>query len=384
MIPRLLGLGTARPARDLPQHHAAAMAVRRCAGTTQHARVLPPLYQRTTVERRGSVLLDHAGDRPIDHTSLDWYYPTSDNGGRGPTTADRMARYAAHATPLALDACRRALDDARVGPDRITHLVTVTCTGFAAPGVEHQLIEQLGLSPDVQRTQVGFMGCHGAMNGLQVARAFAADPRACVLMVCVELCTLHFQYGWDSQRVVANALFADGAAAGVVASRPDADLQNPNGPQQAADTQPAAAPWAMGDTASRLFADSRELMSWHIGDHGFVMSLSPRVPQLIREHLRPWIRTWLSRHDLAIEDVGSFAIHPGGPRVVAAAAEALGLADADVADSREVLRQHGNMSSATILFILQRLRDRRCAMPCLALSFGPGLVGEAVLFTHAE
>jgi prepilin-type processing-associated H-X9-DG protein len=347
------------------QSDAATMALRRCADEPRHARVLPALYQRTTVDQRASVLLDPAPQARIHAESLDWYFPPATAGGRGPTTAQRMASYREHAPPLAAEACRRALTGARIDARRITHLVTVTCTGFASPGVEHQLVEALGLSPDTQRTQVGFMGCHGALNGLRVAGALAAAEReARVLVVCVELCSLHFQYGWHSERVVANALFADGAAAAVVGQ--DAS---------------AGAAWAIADTASRIFPDAHNAMTWHIGDHGFEMTLSSKVPSIIRRQLGPWLSEWLDRHALTIDKVGSFAVHPGGPRIVAAVADALGLDDADVADSRHVLEHHGNMSSATLLFVLERMLARHCAAPCVAMSFGPGLAGEAALLT---
>jgi predicted naringenin-chalcone synthase len=122
------------------------------------------------------------------------------------------------------------------------------------------------------------------------------------------------------------------------------------------------------------------MMSWHVGDHGFVMTLSPQVPDFLREHVNPWVSTWLAEHGLSAADVCTWAIHPGGPRILTAVQASLGLADADLATSRDVLRQCGNMSSATLLFILKRLRNRDAQLPCVAMSFGPGLVSEAALF----
>src|SRR5262249_52586099 len=152
------------------------------------------------------------------------------------------------------------------------------------------------------RTHVGFMGCHALLNGLRVARAFVeADPSACVLLCAVELCSLHYQYGWDAERMVANALFADGAAAMVVV------------PGGAGPDHPGYSVYADGST---LLPNCEDAMSWRIGDHGFLMTLSPRVPELIAEHVRPWLTAWLARHDLATQSVGSWAVHPGGPRIV--------------------------------------------------------------------
>src|SRR5205807_2197806 len=163
-------------------------------------------------------------------------------------------------------AARQALAASGQRPDVITHLVTVSCTGFRAPGVDIELMQSLGLSTGTQRTHLGFMGCHGALNGLRVARAFVeADPAARVLLCAVELCVLHYHYQWDPQRMIANALFADGAAA--VVGVPEA----------------AAPPgaWRVAANGACLFPDCEDAMTWNIGDHNFEMTLSKRVPALI-------------------------------------------------------------------------------------------------------
>ncbi len=293
------------------------------------------------------------------------FLPTGGPDDHGPTTAQRMARYATHAAPLAIRAARQALDGATVLPADITHLVTVSCTGFHAPGVDVALIKALGLSATTERTHVGFMGCHAALNGLRVARAFAdADPGARVLVCAVELCSLHYHYGWDPQRVVANSLFADGAAAlvGVHAS-----------------TVPGT-PWRLVASGSCLIPDSETAMTWSIGDHGFAMTLSKQVPALISRSLKPWLTAWLSRQGLDLADVASWAVHPGGPRIVTAVEEALGLPASATAVSRSVLDQNGNMSSPTVLFVLDHLRQQDAPRPCVALGFGPGLTAEVALF----
>jgi len=214
---------------------------------------------------------------------------------------------------------------------------------------------------------VGFMGCHGAINGLKVARAFAeSQPSGRVLLCAAELCSLHFQFGWDSNRSVANALFGDGAAA-LVGAVPD-----PIRPSDA---------WKLTGSGSCLIPDTEDAMGWKIGDHGFEMHLSKRITHLIAEHLKPWLRDWLDSRDLSIKDVGTWAIHPGGPKILESVMGPLGLDEQAVEDSRTVLRDHGNMSSPTILFILDRLRRRGAPRPCVALAFGPGLAIEAALFS---
>jgi predicted naringenin-chalcone synthase len=276
-----------------------------------------------------------------------------------------MKHYVEQAPPLALGASRQALEESGLAPTDITHIVTVSCTGFSAPGFDIALIKGLKLRPDVQRTHVGFMGCHGALNGLRVARGLtAADRGARVLLCAVELCSVHYHYGWDAKRVVANALFGDGAAAlvGLAADQAPADC------------------WRVSATGARLFPDCAYAMTWDIGNHGFDMSLSTRVPNLLEANVRAWLDEWLAKHDLSVSQIASWAIHPGGPRVLQSVIQALGIDKEQGAVSREVLQQHGNMSSPTVLFILDRLRQRQAPRPCVAMGFGPGLAGEATLF----
>jgi predicted naringenin-chalcone synthase len=285
-----------------------------------------------------------------------------------------MAAFADHAAPLALAAVRGALAEAAIEAQRVTHLITVSCTGFQAPGVDLALIHQLDLDAGVQRTHVGFMGCHGALNGLRVAQAFVeADADAVVLLCAVELCSLHLYYGWDPEKVVANALFADGAAALVATARPA--TPSPDNP----DPGPGLCLQATGST---VIPHTAELMHWQIGDHGFEMGLSPRVPEAVAGQLRPWLERWLHPRGVQLADIASWAMHPGGPRILQACAVALQLEPHQIAASEAVLQQHGNMSSATILFILDRLRRAAAPGPCLALAFGPGLCAEVALLNN--
>ena len=234
----------------------------------------------------------------------------------------------------------------------------------SAPGFDMALINEVGLPPSVSRTHIGFMGCHGALNGLRVAKAYAeAEPDARVLVCAVELCSLHHQYGWNPDRIVSNALFADGAAAIV-------GHHAPNRPKDA---------WSLTKCGSAVLPDTSDLMGWSIGDHGFEMTLSPRVPDTIRQSLRFWLEQWLAPQETSIEEIGSWAIHPGGPRILDACAEAARLSSEDLAPSRSVLANYGNMSSPTVLFILNELRAVDAPRPCVMLAFGPGLAIEAAL-----
>ena len=290
----------------------------------------------------------------------------------GPGTAARLKEATGHAASLAVEASRRALDSSGERACAVTHLVTASCTVLDAPGFDQALMQGLGLDRGVRRTNVGFMGCHAAINAMAAADAFArADPGAVVLTCCVELCSLHMHYSSRPDQLIANALFADGAAACVVrASNTDAPSLRAFG--------------------SRLFGDAqgrptRDAMAWSIGDHGFEMTLSARVPRVLEGSCRAWIDEVLAGAGLDRSAVGSWAIHPGGPRVVEAIARGLELSPEASAqattDAMGVLGEHGNMSSATVLFILERLRARRAPRPWVAMAFGPGLAGEAMVLT---
>ncbi len=358
----ILGFGTAVPGQPVPQRRAAEVAQRLFQSNRERERMLSMLYRWTRVASRHSVLDDGPEDQPGSHQG---FFPAwRSEGDRGPTTAERMRRYEEQAAPLATRASRSALDDAGMRPSAVTHLVTVSCTGLSAPGVDVALIKQLGLPADVERSHIGFMGCHGALNGLRVARSFVeADPDALVLLCAVELCTLHAHYGWDPEQIVANAIFSDGAAAVVGAAVG-------NGHSEA---------WQVTANGSRIMSDSEDAMTWRVRDHGFEMTLSARVPDLIHDHVRPWLEQWLARNGLSISDVESWAIHPGGPRILDAVGRAAGLERDALAASYEILQRYGNMSSPTVLFLLEKLRRAQAKLPLVALGFGPGLAIEAAI-----
>jgi predicted naringenin-chalcone synthase len=345
----LIGIGTATPAHTLAQADASALALS-FSRDPDDAKIIRALYRRAGVQSRGSVIAEDQG-------RIDTYNPDREV----PTTAQRMRLYEQHACNLAFRACEQALQRAQADARTITHLVTVSCTGFSAPGIDLGLIDQLGLDPAIRRTHVGYMGCHGAINALAIARAFAgSDPNARVLICCVELCTLHFDHAPDAQGHVANALFADGAGAAVVTATESAGTR-------------------ITDTGSIVIPNSGDMMSWNIGDSGFRMHLSPSVPTTLAKHIPPWLDDWLSRTGHTVAAISSWAVHPGGPRVLSSLSDALGLGSAALTVSRKVLAEHGNMSSATLLFILQNLLDDQCPMPLLAAAFGPGLAGEVML-----
>lgn len=353
---RIASIASALPDGIVTQETALDFALRMIELDAREARRIAALYRLSGVKSRRSVVVDESG-------KIGFYEP----GGKGPTTEARMDVFERHAAPLARRAAEKALAKAGTDPASITHLVTVSCTGFYAPGIDADLTDLLGLDPGVLRTNIGFMGCHGAFNGLRTAAGFVdSDPAARVLLVAVELCGLHFHYGRDPEKVTANALFGDGAAAVVVTGDATGD-----GP-------------AAGSFHAMMFPNSREAMTWRVSDHGFILTLSPQVPMLIERHLRPWLDAWLPAEGLAVSDFRSFAVHPGGPRILDAVQTALGAEPEALAVSREILATLGNMSSPTVLMVLERVLAEGDGLPCLALGFGPGLTSEAAILGSAR
>jgi predicted naringenin-chalcone synthase len=366
----LLGTGTANPA-SLPQEEIFDIACRIARPTDEQRPWLSRVFRNSGIDHRGIVLAgrDESASAATLADRIELaraFYPSAGSpADRGPTTAVRMARYAEEAPKLADIAASRALGAAEMDASAITHLITASCTGFFAPGLDAALIGSLGLSPAVHRMHIGFMGCHAAFNALSAARdTVRADNAARVLVCCVELCSLHFAYGWDPGRLVANALFADGAGAAVVGSDATGDEET----------------LRLRDSASFLLPGCPDAMTWRIGDHGFSMTLSPGVPKLIREHLGDWCRVWLARHELTAEQIGGWAVHPGGPKILEAVAAAIGLPDEVLLHSRAILSHHGNMSSATVLFILNHMTKSVTRRPIVAIGLGPGLMAEGMLF----
>ncbi|MCG8467655.1 MAG: type III polyketide synthase [Gemmatimonadetes bacterium] len=358
---KVVGHGVAVPEGSLDKAQSIEIAKTLCH-TDRQRRMVPVLYRTVRVKKRHSVLMERGSDGDT-RPRYELMGGPARAGDLGPSTGARMKIYETEAVPLAASAARRAIRDGALRPGDITHLVTVSCSGFFAPGVDIALMKQLDLPPTVERAHVGFMGCQGALNGIRVARGIAESREESNVLLCaVELCSLHYHYSADRELMTANALFADGAAAIVGSNRPGADG------------------WAVRDTGACLIPESQDSMTWLIRDNGFVMSLSPTVPSIIEDRLQEWLDRWLSDAGLTRDDIGTWAVHPGGPAILSAVEKALALPADALAVSKRILSEYGNMSSPTILFVLDELRSRGAALPCVAIAFGPGLMTEAVLF----
>ena len=292
-----------------------------------------------------------------------------------PTTKVRNEIFAEQATALFIESAQAAVDAC---PDLtlldITHVITVSCTGFFNPGPDYKIVRALGLDPAVQRYHLGFMGCYAAFPALRAAKSFCeADPQAVVLVVCAELCSLHVRTSNDPDTIMGSALFGDGAAAAIVTARSTPD---------------APALLQLDHFETVLTPVGEESMAWNIGDHGFEMVLGNYVPHIIDDHIIGALGPLLSRdsslHGLPYRDIRHWAIHPGGRSILDKVQSRLELTDEQLVPARETLRRFGNMSSATVLFVLKHILeqppvdgdDRICSM-----AFGPGLTVETGLFT---
>lgn len=281
-----------------------------------------------------------------------------------PTTGQRNDLYQREAPPLAAESAQEALNEAQLSARAITHLITVSCTGFFAPGLDFRLIQDLGLPPTVARLNLGFIGCAAALPALRTATQMVeSQPGSTALVVCVELCSLHVRRSTEPQQIVASSVFADGAAAAVVTS--DEILHPGSGLR-------------LERFATGLTSQGETDMTWSIGDYGFDMILSPEVPKIIGREIRA--ATVLIDPENPPE---AWAIHPGGRSVLDRVQAGLELAPDLLEPSRTVLRDYGNMSSATVLFILRRLLvDPGISGSVAALAFGPGLTVESAVLSR--
>lgn len=359
--------GTAVPTHVFPQTQIADFMAEALHFDDRDRRRLTALYRQTRIEQRHSVLADY-GQPNGKYT----FYPNTPGLEPFPTISQRMAIYRKEALPLALAAIRNCLINyTTFEPTTLTHVITVSCTGLYAPGPDIEIVEALGLPTTTQRLAINFMGCYGAFNGLKAADAIVrADPNAKVLVVSVELCTLHFQKKTEHDHLLSNALFADGAAAVLIEGKPRADKS-----------------MRLRTFYCDLMPEGKDGMAWHVSDFGFEMTLTAEVPIVIRKGIGGLLSRLLERSGLAIEDIGHYAMHPGGRKILEVIEEQLGIGPEEDRHAYRILKKYGNMSSATILFVLQDIW-REMGTPqfdpsqpgnVLSCAFGPGLTLESMI-----
>ncbi|MGD1843905.1 MAG: type III polyketide synthase [Salibacteraceae bacterium] len=353
-------IGTATPPTRIVQKDAAQWMSRALELDRSKDRILKTIYRATAIESRFTVLPDYGQEAGFN------FFPNTSGLAPFPGTAERMEIYRKEALPLCIAAIRNGIPEAELSG--ITHLVVVSCTGFYAPGVDIELVEALRLPASTQRTMVSFMGCYAAFNGLKVADAFCqTNPNAKVLMVCVELCTLHFQKTWTEDNLIANALFADGAAAALVQNHPKGETN-----------------LELTHFYCDLVAKGKTDMAWNIGNTGFEMQLSSYVPNLLESGLK----NMLQGLNFSPKSGFRLAAHPGGRKILEAIERALDLDTSANQAAYSVLNAYGNMSSATILFVLKALLESPEALqsndPILSMAFGPGLTLESALLRYHD
>lgn len=329
-------------------------------------RLVTAAFDASAIETRHTVLSELATETRPEHPVF------LDPVASSPGTGARNDLYVEHAAPLAIEAARKALasEGARdLRPSDITHVVTASCTGFSAPGVDLALVRALGLAPSTQRYHLGFLGCYAAFPALRMAEQFCrADPSAVVLVVCVELCSLHVHVRDDPDTIVAGSVFADGAAAAIVTSR-----EAPTG----------STVLDFDAFHSTVVPEGEGDMAWSIGDQGFDMVLSSYVPKILEQNIVEALAPLLAGQTPS--GIERWAIHPGGRSILDRVQSTLGLRDDQLAPSRSILRDFGNMSSATVLFVLREILgspgDREDSQRVATVAFGPGLTVESALLT---
>ncbi|MDZ8119718.1 type III polyketide synthase [Pontiella agarivorans] len=331
----------------------------------RNRRLIKGIYDHSGINTRYSVLPDFGpGAEPVLFRE--------DENGRiiEPSTRDRNRYFAECARELVVEAGRKAIDHSSgFSAADITHVITVSCTGFYNPGPDLDLILGLDLPASTERYNLGFMGCYAAFPAMRMADQFCrARPDAVVLVVCIELCSLHMQLNEEADSLLANSLFADGAAGMLISARTPA---------------PDRAALAIDSFTSALAPEGAVDMAWEVGDRGFDIRLSSYVPNIIAQNIHAIMDGVLEKSPWTREQIGTWAVHPGGRSIVDKIEEGLELSPEMVADSRQVLQECGNMSSVTVLFVLQRLLQRAGldeSEPVCAMAFGPGLTIETGLF----
>lgn len=346
-VPRLVSLALAWPPHLLRQEDVAANGAEMFATTHGGFERLAPIYRNARIETRHSC-------EPIE-----WYLKPH-------SFSERNDLFLENAVKVLADAAGKALDQAGLAAQDIDAIVVVCTTGIATPALDARLMQVMPFRPDVRRLPIFGLGCAGGVIGLARAADIARSyPDERVLLLVVELCALTFRAQDRSKsNLVATALFGDGAAAAVVSCREDAQ-----GP-------------VLGASQEHTWPDSLDVMGWDVADDGLKVVFSRDIPSLVRDDFRPIAMDFLARQGLPLADVGGFVCHPGGAKVIDALEACFSLEDGALVYTREILRDHGNMSAATVLFVLKAMLDDGAKGPLLLTTLGPGFTA-ALMLVHA-
>lgn len=345
------------PAYRFRQEELFAFADQVYSSENGDSRKLKFLYNQSGIDFRHSVIPDF--NLAVEHRQ---FFPPSDDLEPFPDVEHRMRWYNNHALNLSANAILQCLEG-KIELKQVTHLITVSCTGMCAPGLDLQLVEHLGLPVDVNRTSVNFMGCYAAVHAMKIGDAFCKEPGSHVLIVCTELCTLHFQKNKNQDNITSSLLFADGCAAMLM--QPDSVRQGIR----------------LLNFYSELLTEGKKDMAWDIGRSGFLMTLSAEIPRLIRQHFPAVAKRAIGKAGLNLSDIRQWCIHPGGKKILEAIRDSMNFEEDELCNSFTVLRDYGNMSSATILFVLKRMMEKP-SQALFGAAFGPGLTVETFTATY--
>lgn len=356
----ILAIGTAVPPYQYRQSDIADKFITLQKMNEAQQTLTRKLYSNSAINTRYSVLEDFNKERS------QWHFWGVDYPEKIPGIKQRNDLYKQEAPKLAVQACKKALQAWKGDPQDITHVISVSCTGMTAPGIEFDIIQALNLRSSVSRFAINFMGCFGAFKGLAVAKAFAQENQNNrVLVVCTELCSLHFQTDMDLDNLLANSLFSDGSAAVIVGAEPHAD---------------EIPIWNIVKSYSEKIDNTYDKMAWNAGDSGFLIKLSSKVPVYVLRHTSAFVKELLGSQ-LSHSDC-DWAIHPGGKSIIQAVEKAMSLNQSQTQSSWDVLAKYGNMSSASLLFVLKKLSELNNQRKWTAgIGFGPGLSVEGILLS---
>jgi alkylresorcinol/alkylpyrone synthase len=359
-LSQIRSIGTAVPQFKHAQDEILHFMSRIYAFNEKERRTLKYLYHQSGISSRYSVLRDYS-QKPDDWN----FYPPTENLEPFPSIEERMKVFNRFAAGLSAKAIRNCLEN-QLGLHEITHLITVTCTGLSAPGLDLQLMELLELPKNIFRTSVNFMGCYAAIHALKLADALCnSDPAAKVVIVCTELCTLHFQQAATTDNITSSLLFGDGSAAVLVTGKGDKTRGFP-----------------LLGFYGEVMPKGKQDMSWELSSTGFAMTLSGYVPALIEEDFEKLVTQALNKNGISRDQITHWSIHPGGRKILEAIEKSLPLPREKLDISYQILRDYGNMSSPTILFVLKEILsslNKTQQQMIFGAAFGPGLTMETFI-----
>jgi predicted naringenin-chalcone synthase len=364
-LSKIISIATEVPGYKHEQEHILKFMQNVYAMNEQDKRKMKFLYRQSAIKTRYSVLPDYSLQ------ANDWvFYPASENLDPFPNLELRMKWFNDTAPLLSINAIKKCIAG-KINADEITHLITVSCTGMSAPGLDLQVMEALELPKNIFRTSVNFMGCYAAIHALRLADSLCHENKnAKVVIVCTELCTLHFQKENTVDNITSSLLFGDGSAAVLVTNN---DHQKEG--------------LTIKDFYSEVAFKGKKDMSWELSSSGFLMTLSGYVADLIEEDFNSLVQNALQHARLEKDDISHWCIHPGGKKILTAIEKSISLAEDSLSESYNVLRDYGNMSSPTILFVLKEMMDqldkeKRKKTNIFGAAFGPGLTMETFILTN--